>query len=275
MPELSDPEWLPLELRRVRRSRRRCQEMAENNVDFAHFRYVHGTDAIPEDEFFIDGTYKRTVGADGNFVREGFGLGLGVLRIKGYIDVPLLDDADRRGERARALDLHRARRERRRRRASRPPSASRAGVSQDIPIWENKIYRRPAGADEEREEACSSNALGQAVLFELRPQRRSRADGGLKAVSPRRGGRRACRSPRSTPVSMPLATNASRPSKLSTSDVAVSRVRPSPRSSKRSVSRATPSGTPSKVNVWTMSSFGTTSWNEPWKLASKSSRAIV
>ena len=57
--------------------------MAENNVDFAHFRYVHGTDAIPEDDFFVDGTYKRTVGQDGNFVREGFGLGLGVLRIKG------------------------------------------------------------------------------------------------------------------------------------------------------------------------------------------------
>ena len=61
-----------------------CQEMAENNVDFAHFKYVHGTDAIPEDEFVIDGTYKRAVGADGNFVREGFGLGLGVLRVKGW-----------------------------------------------------------------------------------------------------------------------------------------------------------------------------------------------
>ena len=46
-------------------------------------------------------------------------------------------------------------------------------------------------------------------------------------------------------------------SKLSTSDVAVSRVRPSPRSSRCSVSRATPSGTPSKVNVCTMSSLGT------------------
>ena len=33
--------------------------MAENNVDPAHFQYVHGTDAIPEEEFVIDGTYKR------------------------------------------------------------------------------------------------------------------------------------------------------------------------------------------------------------------------
>ena len=50
----------------------------ENNVDFSHFRYVHGSDAIPEDEFVTDGTYKRTTGMDGAFVREGFGLGLGV-----------------------------------------------------------------------------------------------------------------------------------------------------------------------------------------------------
>ena len=58
--------------------------MAENNVDFAHFMYVHGTDAIPDDDFVIDGAYKRTTSRDGNFVREGFGLGLGVLRVAGY-----------------------------------------------------------------------------------------------------------------------------------------------------------------------------------------------
>ena len=59
--------------------------MAENNVDFAHFKYVHGTDAIPDDDLVVDGTYKRTVANDGSFVREGFGLGLGVLRIAGYM----------------------------------------------------------------------------------------------------------------------------------------------------------------------------------------------
>ena len=59
--------------------------MAENNVDYSHFRYVHGTDAIPEDEFITEGTYKRAVGQGGNFVREGYGLGLGVLRVKGWV----------------------------------------------------------------------------------------------------------------------------------------------------------------------------------------------
>ena len=73
---------------------------------------------------------------------------------------------------------------------------------------------------------------------------------------------------------MPLATKASRPSKESTSDVAVSRVRPSPRSSNTRRSRATPSGTPSKVKVWTMSSDGRTSWKQPWKPYSSPSRDV-
>ncbi len=84
VPEFSDPAWTPIDVRTFEIAVT-CQDMAENNVDFAHFRYVHGTDAIPEDEFVVDGTYKRAVGQDGNFVREGFGLGLGVLRIKGWV----------------------------------------------------------------------------------------------------------------------------------------------------------------------------------------------
>ena len=59
--------------------------MVENNVDFAHFPVVHGSESIPDDTFVTDGTYKRTVGRDGMFVREGFGLGLSVLRIQGAL----------------------------------------------------------------------------------------------------------------------------------------------------------------------------------------------
>src|SRR2546430_17 len=50
VPEFADPEWLPIEVRAFE-IRICAQDMAENNVDFAHFRYVHGSDAIPEDEF--------------------------------------------------------------------------------------------------------------------------------------------------------------------------------------------------------------------------------
>ncbi len=119
-----------------------AQDMAENNVDFSHFRYVHGTDAIPEDEFVVDGTYKKAVGMDGNFMREGYGLGLGVLRVKGYVTflsstTPIdagnvsCDGSSPRPRPTAPTPW------------SRRPASFCAGVSQDIPIWENKLYRDP------------------------------------------------------------------------------------------------------------------------------------
>ena len=98
--------------------------MAENNVDFSHFRYVHGSDGIPEDEFITEGTYKKTIGGGGNFVREGYGLGLGVLRVKGYVTfLSSTTPLDTR-QRPRPLDLHLAALARRGRRPSRRPSRS-------------------------------------------------------------------------------------------------------------------------------------------------------
>jgi hypothetical protein len=116
--------------------------MAENNVDRAHFKFVHGTDAIPEEEFVTEGYYKRAVGMGGNFIREGYGLGLGVLRVKGYTTflsstTPI--DADTvhlrwifsspatLGEDA----------------AEKASESFLDGISQDIAIWENKIYKEP------------------------------------------------------------------------------------------------------------------------------------
>jgi nitrite reductase/ring-hydroxylating ferredoxin subunit len=141
VPEFHDADWLPIVVRDFE-IRVAAQDMAENNVDFAHFRYVHGTDAIPEDEFVTDGTYKKTIGGGGTFVREGFGLGLGVLRIAGYTTflsstTPL--DAGSvhvrwvfTAPRANGEDAARA-----------AADSFCAGVSQDIPIWENKVYRDP------------------------------------------------------------------------------------------------------------------------------------
>jgi nitrite reductase/ring-hydroxylating ferredoxin subunit len=138
VPELDDPEWSAYEIVEFDVATC-CQEMAENNVDFAHFMYVHGTDAIPEDDFFAEGSYKRTSSADGNFVREGFGLGLGVLRVTGYttfISSTTPIDTENLHVRwiftspvANGPD------------ANREAAASFAsGVSQDLPIWENKRY---------------------------------------------------------------------------------------------------------------------------------------
>jgi nitrite reductase/ring-hydroxylating ferredoxin subunit len=150
VPELSDPEWLPYELVEFDVATC-CQEMAENNVDYAHFKYVHGTDSIPEDEFVVDGCYKRTTGFDGNFVREGFGLGLGVLRLIGAITfVSSTTPIDAENVKVRWVFTAPA--------ANGPDSAKQAaagfseGVSQDLPIWENKRYvERPIIVKSERQ----------------------------------------------------------------------------------------------------------------------------
>jgi len=141
VPEFSDPEWTPY-ISRTFRINISCQDMAENNVDFAHFRYVHGTDAIPDDSFETNGTYKKTIGGGGNFIREGYGLGLGVLRVKGFVTfisstTPITaDTVDVRwlftspksgGEEMANLAVE----------------SFTSGVTQDIPIWENKIYKDP------------------------------------------------------------------------------------------------------------------------------------
>jgi phenylpropionate dioxygenase-like ring-hydroxylating dioxygenase large terminal subunit len=137
--ELHDPEWLPFECREFD-VQVAAEDMAENNVDFAHFAYVHGTDAIPEDEFVTDGTYKRTVGRDGLFVREGFGLGLGVVRVQGFMTfLSSTTPIDEESVHVRWVFTAP--------RANGPNAAIEAadqlcaGVSQDIPIWENKVYR--------------------------------------------------------------------------------------------------------------------------------------
>ena len=141
VPEFHDPDWSPIIVRTFE-IRVSAQDMAENNVDFSHFRFVHGSDGIPEDEFITEGTYKKTIGGGGTFVREGFGLGLGVLRVQGYVtflsSTTPLDTGNvlvrwiftsprSLGEGA----------------SEQAAESFCAGVSQDIPIWENKVYRDP------------------------------------------------------------------------------------------------------------------------------------
>jgi phenylpropionate dioxygenase-like ring-hydroxylating dioxygenase large terminal subunit len=139
VPEFDDPDWHEPTVRTF--AIRICaQEMAENNVDRAHFRYVHGTDAIPEEEFVVDGCYKRAVGLNGKFVREGYGLGLGILRMEGFATwISSTTPIDEDNVVVRWIFTAP--------RSNGLPSADHAadsfcsGVSQDIPIWENKVYR--------------------------------------------------------------------------------------------------------------------------------------
>ena len=151
VPELADPAWLAPHLIEFRVATS-CQEMAENNHDHAHFKYVHGTDAIPTADEVIEGTYKRVESV--GLVRESFGLGLGVLRIPGtltFLSSVTPIDAENVHVRwvftAPATDPPEAG-DLAGRRVRTGADAAEAfarmfaeGVTQDIPIWENKIYR--------------------------------------------------------------------------------------------------------------------------------------
>ena len=65
--EFSDPDWLPIVVRTYE-IRTCAQEMAENNVDYSHFKFVHGSPAVPEHSFYTDGVYKRAANEDETFV---------------------------------------------------------------------------------------------------------------------------------------------------------------------------------------------------------------
>jgi phenylpropionate dioxygenase-like ring-hydroxylating dioxygenase large terminal subunit len=138
--EFDDPEWsAPCTREYVVRTC--CQEMAENNHDFAHFAYVHGTPDIPWDteQLVLDQPYKRTQTPSGSFVRESFGLGLGVLRKPGtFVFLSSTTPIDEDNVHVRWTFV-----------TPRSHGADSAreiserflvAVSQDIPIWENKRY---------------------------------------------------------------------------------------------------------------------------------------
>ena len=82
VPEMDDAAWTKPMVREFTISTS-CQEMAENNHDFAHFQYVHGTETIPDGEEVVDGTYKSV--KNPGLERETFGLGLGVVRVPGML----------------------------------------------------------------------------------------------------------------------------------------------------------------------------------------------
>lgn len=139
--EFFSDEWSPILVRDFEINVA-AQDMAENNVDFAHFRYVHGTDGIPEDEFITDGTYKRAVGNGGDFVREGYGLGLGVLRVKGFVTF-LSSTTPIEADKVQVRWIFTAPLANGEGAVEQAAESFCSGVSQDIPIWENKVYRDP------------------------------------------------------------------------------------------------------------------------------------
>ena len=136
VPEFNDDEWLPYAVKTFEIAT--CiQEMAENDVDFAHFTYVHGSAPVEDGKLTIEGPYRRT--ENGDFIRENFGLGLSLLRLgdnfRFMSSVLPLDE-----ENVRLTWWFTAPRSAGEEAAQNIADSFYAGVSQDLAIWENKRY---------------------------------------------------------------------------------------------------------------------------------------
>ncbi len=91
LSEIDDPEWSdarPWQFELVAA----LQEMAENNVDYAHLKYVHRREGIPAktSRFTVDGPFSTVVEqlADGTeFDRHTWGPGIALLRIPNFMTV--------------------------------------------------------------------------------------------------------------------------------------------------------------------------------------------
>ena len=184
VPEFDDPEWSDMVVREFPVAT--CaQEMAENNYDTVHFQYVHGSEAIPAQDEFIDGYYKRTVSHEGAFLREGFGLGLGVLRVQG-VTTFLSNTTPVDEENLLVRWLFTAPRSLGEQAAESAADQFCSGLSQDIPIWEEqKTSRTPARAAADGKGRHRTSPLVPAVLLVFRRDPPGSVAGLVHSVQPR------------------------------------------------------------------------------------------
>lgn len=160
--EYENEDWTPYERREwiVESS---TQELAENTVDQAHFRYVHGTNTVADTDISTDGPLMKVVSkskvggvdgeADGVIEIDVYGFGFGLTRFSGVVETLVMtagtpiDDSH--------VHMHLSFTVRK-----LPDSDSTKGLGrafmgeierqfgQDIPIWENKIHHeRPVLCD--------------------------------------------------------------------------------------------------------------------------------
>ncbi len=158
LPAFESDEWIPPH-RHEFTLRTAIQEMAENDHDSAHFAYVHGYDYLPTTVSY-DGLTKKCVSPGlrieeyGNvpttLERINYGLGLTTVEICGVPEIGLIFlssvtpiDEDNVHARWRFTVTKNA--------AAAGElfiQSMQAGVMQDVPIWENKVYReRPVLCD--------------------------------------------------------------------------------------------------------------------------------
>ncbi|GAA3978890.1 Rieske 2Fe-2S domain-containing protein [Actinomadura viridis] len=126
-----------------------CQEMAENNADYVHFKYVHGMETVPGGEVGYDGFVKTVTERQEfrsksgkvyplDFTRRSYGLGLGALRLKGVMSfVSSVTPVDEEHVHIRwTFTVPESMRDF----SEKMIRTFVDAVAEDIPIWENKVY---------------------------------------------------------------------------------------------------------------------------------------
>lgn len=162
IPEASSPDWSTPD-RYEWTIRSQIQELGENGVDSAHFRYVHGALNVPETQVDVDGARRRAFQpvrletprgvVEGGIDATVYGMGFATTRFTGICETlelafstpidaqhvrvryaftqPRVDGKDPEGGVAAAIirDIVKQ-------------------MNEDIPIWENKTFRaRPILCD--------------------------------------------------------------------------------------------------------------------------------
>lgn len=101
IPEFNDPDNYTAVVTREYRVAAPWQEVAENGVDAAHFRYVHNTDEVPELQGYEhDGPVSKMRSSqkfptprgvvEGRIDHESYGPGFSIIRFKGIVDTFLM-----------------------------------------------------------------------------------------------------------------------------------------------------------------------------------------
>jgi phenylpropionate dioxygenase-like ring-hydroxylating dioxygenase large terminal subunit len=142
LPEFADSDWVgPIYTERYIDAA--LQELMENDLDHVHFVYVHGADEPPEQETIFHG-HKKTTRAlrpdGGEFTRESQQMGYGILHVGDVVTfVAASSPIDEAHVHQRWVFSYRA--------SIGEEMAhniidrfAKAGIYQDIPIWENKRY---------------------------------------------------------------------------------------------------------------------------------------
>ena len=152
--EIGDPDWSSAK-RFEWKIRTQNQEMGENAVDQAHFRYVHGTKTVPDTKNIIEGHIRRSISVakmetprgivEGRIASEAHGVGIALVRFTGITETIIcsstipIDEETVHIRFAFAVNTRGG--------ASVDKGVGAAIIAdivkqleEDIPIWENKRY---------------------------------------------------------------------------------------------------------------------------------------